>query len=82
MYKNHPIIPCTYLYVWAFTKCGTGADIDEKNLDKFIRAAFHQNRHITRRSGIQYYIKSYKETSNDINCDKEVILIGWKLNNA
>ncbi len=26
-----------------------------KNLDKFIRAAFHQNRHITRRCGTQYY---------------------------
>ncbi len=26
-----------------------------KNLDKFIRAAFHNNRNITRRPGSQYY---------------------------
>ncbi len=37
--------------------------IFNKNLDKFIRAAYHQNTHISRRWEMQYYIKRQKDVT-------------------
>ncbi len=36
--------------------------LKNKNLDKFIRAAFHKSRHITRRSWSQYFYTSFTRT--------------------
>ncbi len=58
--------------------------VENNNLDQFIRAAFHQNGHITRRSESQYYIIALvaEEKPNwtyyDCCCPHENIQTGTK----